>query len=215
MWSEREQKWLEELADLAREGRLGRREFLRLAMRAGLGLAAAASMVGIGAGQARALMGGAPSPASLKLKNPGFTLPKHNYLLDKESPFEVKNVLIEKARHAAGSKGITFLNVGRGNPNFLNTTARQGFAQMVQFSAWAAGERASAPDFGYRVPAEGLAAKLDAWLKQHAKEPGTDFLARGFETAKRVTGMDPDELAFQLVDAAQGDFYPDPGRILP
>jgi len=215
MLNTREKGWLEELANRASKGEFSRREFLGLAFQAGLGVAAAASMIGMGLPEAWAMVDKASSHKKLQLQNPGFTLPKHNFLLDKESPFEVKNILIEKAKEAVKTKGIKFLNVGRGNPDFLNTTARQGFAQLVHFSAGAAADRTPTPDLGFRVPAKGLAAKLGGWLKEHAKEPGTEFLAQSFETAKKITGMDPDELAFQMVDAAQGDFYPDPSRILP
>lgn len=215
MLIEREQQWLQELANRTNAGHLGRREFFRLAIGASMGLAAASSILGIGAREAWALMQGSPEGSDLKLKNPGFTLPKHNYLLDKESPFEAKNILIEKAKKASYAKGIPFINVGRGNPDFLNPTVRHAFAQIVHFAAQAADELDPAQDFGYRVGREGLAAKLQHWLREHQNEPGTAFLARAMAHLQKLTGGDADELVFQVVDAANGDFYPDPSRILP
>jgi aspartate 4-decarboxylase len=215
MLIEREQKWLQELADRTDTGQLDRREFFRLAIGAGLSLAAASSMLGIGARETWASERGLPEASGLRLKNPGFTLPKHNYLLDKESPFEVKNILIEKAKKASQGKGIPFINVGRGNPDFLNPTPRQAFAQIVHFAAQTADELDPAQDFGYRVHKKGLAAKLQQWLHEHHNEPGTAFLDKAMAHLQKLTGGDPDELVFQVVDAANGDFYPDPGRILP
>jgi len=210
MINQREEHWLGELAEETKAGRLHRRNFLRISASAGIGLATAAAMIGLDAGEATAAAG------DLKLKKPeGFELPKHNYLLDKESPFEVKNVLIDKAQKAAAAKGIPYINVGRGNPDFLNTTVRHAFAQIVHFSAQAAKDQDPAADYGYRVPQKGLAQKLKAWLKAHRDEPGTEFLEKALAHLQKLTGGDPDELAFQVVDAANGDFYPDPSRILP
>ena len=205
MNQDRERKWFEELAGEARAGRLDRRSFLKIAIQAGVAVSAAEALIGIKPAQA----------LELKLKDPGFALPKHNYLLDKESPFEVKNILIDKAQKSAQRNAIPYINAGRGNPDFLNTTVRHAFAQLVHFSASAAGERDVSQDMGYRVPQEGLAAKLQDWLKRHRDQPGSDFLTRGFDAALEITSMKPDELAFQMVDAANGDFYPDPSRILP
>ncbi|TWT65363.1 bifunctional aspartate transaminase/aspartate 4-decarboxylase [Allorhodopirellula solitaria] len=208
----REQQWLEELAESAQDGRLRRRSFLRIAGAAGLSLSAASSLLGVSPEDAAA----AGTATDLHLDEPpGFEFPKHNYLLDKESPFEVKNVLIEKAKTAAQRNDTSVINVGRGNPDFLNTTVRHAFAQMVHFAADQADQLDPADDFGYRVEQEGLADRLKTWLDDHADQPGTPLLSAAIDHLHELHGGDRDELVYQVTDAANGDFYPDPGRILP
>ena len=48
--------------------------------------------------------------------------------LNKLSPFELKNRLIEMAEHGNTSSNI--LNAGRGNPNFFNSFVREVFANL-------------------------------------------------------------------------------------
>ncbi len=201
----RERLWLEELAEKVRQGGLDRREFLKISTGAGMALAVAASLIGI-----------EPAAASqLQLENPGFVLPKHNYLLDKESPFEVKNILIDKAQQAAKLNSVPYINAGRGNPNFLSTTPRHAFAELVHFAAETAGKLSPIADLGQRISPAGLADSLRTWLAQRADQPGVAFLTKAFERMVQITKMPADEVAFQLVDATNGDFYPDPSRILP
>ncbi|MBT3261671.1 hypothetical protein HN362_05615, partial [bacterium] len=54
-----------------------------------------------------------------------------NLKYEQLSPFEIKNNLIEMAQKS----GPNILNAGRGNPNFLNTTARKAFSQLNLFAS--------------------------------------------------------------------------------
>ena len=47
--------------------------------------------------------------------------------LEKMSPFEIKNKLISMAQDDAKKSSATFLNAGRGNPNWVATTPREAF----------------------------------------------------------------------------------------
>ena len=56
----------------------------------------------------------------------------HEY--EKLSPFEIKDFLIDAAHETAKSATIAFLNAGRGNPNWIATTPREGFFLLGQFA---------------------------------------------------------------------------------
>lgn len=47
--------------------------------------------------------------------------------LESMSPFEIKNRLIELAQEDARKSTSTFLNAGRGNPNWIATIPREAF----------------------------------------------------------------------------------------
>lgn len=136
------------------------------------------------------------------------------------SPFEIKNVLIDMAeescrkRLAQGEK-CRVLNAGRGNPNFLNTTARQAFCQLSMFAAELANTYEAHPDLGLRPEKDGIAGKLKNYLNKKTGEDGAAFLKSSIDYAEKNLGLDPDEFVFELVDATLGDFYPSPPRILP
>src|SRR5262249_23064899 len=50
------------------------------------------------------------------------------------SPFEIKDELINLAKAASKTTQIPFLNAGRGNPNWIATTPREGFFLLGQFA---------------------------------------------------------------------------------
>jgi aspartate 4-decarboxylase len=194
--------WIEELADETRKGGVNRRDFLRYASVMGVSLFAAGAMAGM-------------KPREV------LAMEQENWAaLNKESPFEVKNLLIERAQEACAKqskagRSCSVLNAGRGNPDFLNVTVRQAFALLLSFAAYEAGHLAEDPDLGMIAPKAGMAAKLRDFAKQHAKTPGGEMLAQSVEYILTKLGMDPDEAAYQLVDAVQGDHYPEPSMIQP
>ena len=83
------------------------------------------------------------------------------------SPFEIKNELIDLAKKASKTTQSAFLNAGRGNPNWIATTPREGFlpARPVCHHREQTGDGAS-PGIGGMPQAKGIAARLDAWLAQ-------------------------------------------------
>ena len=50
------------------------------------------------------------------------------------SPFEIKDELIKLAKNATRTTQSAFLNAGRGNPNWIATTPREGFFLLGQFA---------------------------------------------------------------------------------
>ncbi|GAB6137796.1 bifunctional aspartate transaminase/aspartate 4-decarboxylase [Halanaerobaculum tunisiense] len=137
----------------------------------------------------------------------------------KLSPFETEDLLEDKAAQAcveisSRDGGCNLLNSGRGNPNFLNTIVRQAFAKLVLFSTEIANEKATAGTLGFRPAKQGISNKLEEYLtKDESKE--ADFLQDAIAYVQNELQLDQNDFIFELVDAALGDFYPTPPRILP
>ena len=124
------------------------------------------------------------------------------------SPFELKNKLIDRAQHAPK----TFLNAGRGNPDFLNTLARRGFAKLMEFAVDTCVELEA--NIALRPVPSGIHEALLRWLQSESSE-GAAFLKRAIPFAIEHLGAEPDAFVYELVDGILGDFYPSPPRILP
>ena len=130
------------------------------------------------------------------------------------SPFELKNVLIDMAEVSAKKNKIKFLNAGRGNPNFLNTTVREAFSHLNMFAAQEAGKKTAKKDLGMRPEKKGIARKLKAYLGKQ-KGDGALFLKKAMTFAEKKFRLNPDNFVDEMSDAIRGDFYPSPPRIFP
>ena len=130
------------------------------------------------------------------------------------SPFELKNVLIDMAEASAKKNKINFLNAGRGNPNFLNTTVREGFSHLNMFAAQESGKRISKKDLGLRTEKKGISRKLKAYLGKQRGE-GALFLKKSIAFAEKKFKLNSDDFVDEMTDAVRGDFYPSPPRIFP
>src|SRR5512145_34359 len=93
------------------------------------------------------------------------------------SPFEIKDFLAKAASKAAGHSAVTYLNAGRGNPNWIATEPREAFFLLGQF-AIVESKRVMdlPPGVGGMPQASGVAARLSSWLHKHADMPGAGFL---------------------------------------
>ncbi len=201
MSQKKQHPFVHALAAETKQGNVTRRDFFKYAALIGLSIPAAGTLLGL----SRTETAQAAQEAGVDWKG-----------LSEESPFEIKNLLIDRAKKACSSKGCTYLNAGRGNPDFLNTTARLGFALLLQFAAQeAASKDPDLADVGYRVNKKGLAERLSAFTEGNQDQPGGQFLHAAVGYALSELSMDPDEVAFEFVDCVQGDFYPDPPRIYP
>jgi len=130
------------------------------------------------------------------------------------SPFEIKNVFIKMAEASAKRNKIKFLNAGRGNPNFLNTTAREAFSHLNMFAAKESGKRIAKKDLGLRTEKKGIAKKLKKYLAKQKGE-GALFLKKAMTFAEKRFKLNPDDFVDEMTDAVRGDFYPSPPRIFP
>ena len=130
-------------------------------------------------------------------------------------PFEIKNELINLAKATSKTTQSAFLNAGRGNPNWVATTPREGFFLLGQFAITESKRvMEQSPGIGGMPQAKGIAARLDAWLAKHMDMPGADFLSAMVKFAIKTFGFDPDAFVHELVDSIIGDNYPVPDRML-
>jgi aspartate 4-decarboxylase len=131
------------------------------------------------------------------------------------SPFEIKDELIKLAKHTTRTTQTAFLNAGRGNPNWIATTPREGFFLLGQFALTESTRVMSHPaGLGGMPQQKGIAGRLETWLAQHAEMPGADFLAAMVPYAVKKFGFDTDAFVHELVDSIIGDNYPVPDRML-
>ena len=131
------------------------------------------------------------------------------------SPFEIKDELIKLAKNTSRRSQSAFLNAGRGNPNWIATTPREGYFLLGQFALTESKRVMDHPaGLGGMPQAAGIANRLKAWLVQHPDMPGATFLSAMVSFTVDKFGFKPDEFVHELVDSIIGDNYPVPDRML-
>jgi len=131
------------------------------------------------------------------------------------SPFEIKDELIHLAKKTSRTTQSAFLNAGRGNPNWVATTPREGFFLLGQFAVTESKRVMEHPaGIGGMPQPKGIAARFEAWLAEQAGMPGAGFLSSMVQFATKTFGFDPDAFVHELVDSIIGDNYPVPDRML-
>jgi aspartate 4-decarboxylase len=131
------------------------------------------------------------------------------------SPFEIKDELIKLAKSASRTAQSAFLNAGRGNPNWVATRPRDAFFLLGQFACTESKRVMDLPaGVGGMPQANGIAARLDAWLATQGNMPGATFLSEMLQFAIKKFGFEPDAFVHELVDSIIGDNYPVPDRML-
>lgn len=131
------------------------------------------------------------------------------------SPFEIKDELIKLAKSASKTTQSAFLNAGRGNPNWIATRPREGFFLLGQFALTESKRVMDDPaGIGGMPQANGIAARFETWLAQHASMPGAEFLSAMVKFATKTFKFDADAFVHELVDSIIGDNYPVPDRML-
>jgi len=128
------------------------------------------------------------------------------------SPFELRHELI---RLASTHHGGAELNAGRGNPNWLAATPRQAFFTLGQFAVAEAVHHCGYPDMGFHADGNGIHARFVEWAADKPDAPGLPFLRDAVAWGIDELGFAPDAWMLELVQAALGDFYPSPDRMLP
>lgn len=134
---------------------------------------------------------------------------------EKLSPFEIKDELIRLAKLTAQESSIALLNAGRGNPNWVAMTPREGFFLLGQFAITESRRVMNKPaGIGGMPKPEGIAARLEEWLAAHKDAPGAGFLKEMVAFAVKKFDFKPDAFVHELVDSIIGDNYPVPDRML-
>ncbi|KAH3744504.1 bifunctional aspartate transaminase/aspartate 4-decarboxylase [Pelomyxa schiedti] len=130
-----------------------------------------------------------------------------------QSAFEFQHRLVDAASGSAVSRVI---NAGRGNPNFLLTTVRDAFAQLLLFATFVAESGEGLPrGLKVRPDKRGIAKKLQDWLHKNSSSNGSAFLSSAISFIHEKLDLEADDIVFELFDAAQGDYYPVPPQMLP
>jgi len=131
------------------------------------------------------------------------------------SPFEIKDELIKLAKKTSRTTQSAFLNAGRGNPNWIATTPREGYFLLGQFAITESKRVLEHPaGIGGMPQLAGIADRLKAWLAKHAEMPGASFLKDMVAFAVKKFGFEADAFVHELVDSIIGDNYPVPDRML-
>src|SRR5881398_2932814 len=134
---------------------------------------------------------------------------------DKLGPFEIKDFVQKVASKTALENSLSYLNAGRGNPNWVATEAREAFFLLGQFAVTESKRVLDLPPgVGGMPSASGIAGRLEAWLAKHEDMPGAPFLQAMVPWAVKKFSFDPDKFVHELVDSIIGDHYPVPDRML-
>ncbi len=141
---------------------------------------------------------------------------KYEKALEKMSPFEIKSTLIDLAENDAKLNTATFLNAGRGNPNWILSYPRKAFFLLGDFAMQEADRFKYDESIGIveSPKQEGMARRFVDYITSRKKEIGAKVLNHFYTHMTTEMGADPDELVFELVDGILGDHYPTPPRIL-
>ena len=131
------------------------------------------------------------------------------------SPFEIKDELIKLAKKTSRTTQSAFLNAGRGNPNWIATTPREGYFLLGQFAIVESKRVMEHPaGIGGMPQLHGIAGRLETWLAKHSDMPGAPFLKEMVPFTVKKFGFEPDAFVHELVDSIIGDNYPVPDRML-
>src|SRR4029078_11637965 len=84
---------------------------------------------------------------------------------EKLGPFEIKDFVQKVASKTALENSLSYLNAGRGNPNWVVTGPREAFFLLGQFAITESKRVLDLPPgVGGMPSAEGIAGRLEAWL---------------------------------------------------
>src|SRR3954447_3716841 len=134
---------------------------------------------------------------------------------DKLGPFEIKDFVQKVASKTALENSLSYLNAGRGNPNWVATEPREAFFLLGQFAITESKRVLDLPPGVGGMPrAEGIAGRLEAWLAKHQEMPGASVLQAMVPWAVKKFSFDSDKFVHELVDSIIGDHYPVPDRML-
>src|SRR3954467_11419353 len=96
---------------------------------------------------------------------------------EKLGPFEIKDFLAKVASKSALEASTSYLNAGRGNPNWVATEPREAFFLLGQFAVTECKRVLDLPPgVGGMPKAPGIAGRLEAWLKKQKGMPGASVL---------------------------------------
>lgn len=132
--------------------------------------------------------------------------------LTQMSNFEIAALFYKYA--LTNSRGLRAINVGRGNPNWINTQARLALNRIVEFGMQESLQTISLDDgnlAGY-TEKTGVAERFEQFLDAGDSVDG--FLKQALRYTQDTMQLNQDELVFEWVDGVIGNHYPEPSRSL-
>lgn len=150
------------------------------------------------------------------MPNPSSTSRARQKALLKLSPFELKDELIRLAEDAEREQTALFLNAGRGNPNWICTTAREAFGMLLRFGIEESRRVISnIPDMGRQITkTPGLGKRFEEFLSANPQAPGVKLLSDTWKFGLQELKFNSDSFAYELAHGVIGDSYPVPDRML-
>ncbi|HZK53465.1 MAG TPA: bifunctional aspartate transaminase/aspartate 4-decarboxylase [Desulfosporosinus sp.] len=130
--------------------------------------------------------------------------------LERLGAFEIASKMLKLAKNNENHN--SFLNAGRGNPNWINTQARLAFARFIAFGVKESERTMREGNLGGYTTLDGIAGRLDDMLDLSQKEDG--FIKAFINYAVDELGIDQDALVKEFTDAIIGNNYPVPSRCL-
>ncbi|MDE6310612.1 MAG: bifunctional aspartate transaminase/aspartate 4-decarboxylase [Muribaculaceae bacterium] len=135
--------------------------------------------------------------------------------LEKMSPFEIKNTLIDLAKKDARKSTRQFLNAGRGNPDWIATVPREAFFLLGQWALTECTRNYKAEPGIAGIPSsKGAMERLNHFLMVNSTLPGALLLHDAIKYCTETLGIEPDSLAYEWAEGIIGDQYPTPVRML-
>ena len=135
--------------------------------------------------------------------------------MEKVSPFELKNRLIELADESIRKMMHTMLNAGRGNPNWVATLPREALFALGRFGIEECRRDWQEKEGLAGIPQKaGIAGRFEQFLKENRKEEWAIFLEKCYRYMLDEHGVNGDELVHEWAEGVMGNQYPVPDRIL-
>lgn len=130
--------------------------------------------------------------------------------LEKLGAFEISSNMLKLAKN--NEKHNTFLNAGRGNPNWINTQGRLAFARIVEFGIIESRRTMDKGNLAGYTELNKISERFDIFLD--GTHEIDEFIRSAINYCVDALGMNRDELVKELVDGAIGNNYPIPSRCL-
>ena len=142
-------------------------------------------------------------------------VPSFGKEMEKISPFELKNRLIELADERIKKSMNMMLNAGRGNPNWVATLPREAFFLLGKFGIAECKRNFDRNDGIAGVPQkDGIAKRFDQFLDDNGRTTEGKFLAECYKYMLSEHNVNADELVHEWAESVVGNQYPVPDRIL-
>lgn len=130
------------------------------------------------------------------------------------SPFELKNKLISLAKSTEKKGVATFLNAGRGNPNWTASEPREAFFLLGMFAVSETKREVCKGSLAGMPYVKDIDKHFDAFISKYKTLPGSELLVKMIDYGVEKHGFDRDRWIYELVDGIIGDHYPMPDRML-